>query len=457
MKRIQILPLIIALLWIYGCKKEQGFYVAKTSFTIVNTQAYVDSLVQFTNTSDIDRVAYSWDFGDGVTSDLKDPSHTYTNHGQYTITLKTFVNKTLSNSASQNISVLIGEKYLSLKTITEGYNFAEGADSSIFVIGVTSGTDGAQVFLSKFDRNLRFSWVKYFNKNSYSVVGNIEKTADGNFLISGMFNDPANSNHFALTKIDQQGGIIWDTKYEQTNGECIFATEAKDGGIISIGSEETAYNSSVNVLKTDGNGNFEWQRNFATEGLMSAKNIIPLNDGYLFAASTNADNCVITKLNLNGEVVWKKSTGWQIYGATVYRVFSSTIAMNDKYLVVVNDGNYYVMVFDLEGNFIKRSYSEIEENTLIASTKKNKFVIGGRDDQKETTIVNFFTDILDRYDTRLYGKRNLNCQPTRGNGSALKSLSGGNLLFMGIRYKECMGTSVGSTLLVKIKENGDIQ
>lgn len=457
MKRIQVFPLIIIILWTLSCNKEQSFYVAKTSFAILNTQAYVDSLVQFTNTSDSNHVTYSWDFGDGATSDLKNPTHSYANRGKFTITLKTFVNKTFSNSISQNITVLIGEKYFSLKKITQGFNLAEGADSSIFVIGVTTDTDGSQVFLSKFDKNLRFSWVKYMNKNPNSVSGNIERTTDGNFLISGIFNGPANANHFALMKIDQQGGVIWDNKYEQTNGQCIYATEAKDGGIISIGTEETAYSSFVNVLKTDRNGNFEWQKNFTMEGLMSAKNIVPLNDGYLFASSINSDNLVITKLNLNGEIVWKKSKGWQVYGSIVYRVFSSSIAINDKYIVVVNDGNYYVMVFDLEGNFIKRSYSEIEENTLIASTAKNKFVIGGRDDLQETTIVNFFNDSGDRYDTRLYGKRNLNCQPTRGNGSALKPLLSGNLLFMGIRYKECMGTAIGSMLLVKINENGDIQ
>jgi PKD repeat protein len=465
MKTIQLLSLFIIIVGILSCNKEQSFYVAKTSFTIQNTQAYVDSLVQFTNTSDSNHVTYSWDFGDGVTSDLKNPSHSYANRGQFTITLKTYVNKTFSNSVSQNISVQIGEKYYSLKKITEGFDFAEGIDSSIFVIGQTQDTQESQMFLSKFDKNLRFSWIKYLDNSLNPYVGNIERTADGNFLISGSINNSANANHFALSKIDTQGNVIWDNKYDQTNGQCIFATEAKDGGIISIGSEETGYVPIVTVLKTDREGHFQWKKNFTKEWLMFANNIIPLNDGYLFASSTrgqysatnSCDSLVITKLNLSGEVVWKKSKEWQYYYYIVYTVFSSTIAINDKGIVVVNDGNNFVMVFDLAGNFIKRNFSEIEQNTLITTTTNNKFVIAGQDNGRQTTSVNFFNNIGDRIDSRSYGSHNRNCQPTRGNGSALKPLLGGNLLFMGIRYKECMETNIGSTLLVKINQNGDIQ
>ena len=460
-RSILVITVSIIILGNLTCKKEPAFYVAKTSFTIRNEKAYVDSLVRFTNNSDTKHVTFVWDFGDGTTSDSLNPSHTYTDHGKYIITLKTFVNKLFSNSSSQTLTVIVGEKLYSLKKITEGFNFAEGKDSSIVVIGQTWDTpDGSQMFLSKFDKNLRPLWVKYPDKNLSPYVGSIERMSDGNFIIAGSLDNSANSNHFSLSKLDQQGNVMWDNKYDQTNGQCVFASETKDGGIIGIGMEDTEIVPMVTVLKADRNGNFQWKKNFKKEWLMFANNIIPLDDGYLFASSTRGqysatnslDSLVITKINLDGEVVWKKAKEWQYYYYIIYTVFSSTIALNNNYIVVVNDGNNFVMVFDQKGNFIKRNFSDLAQNTLITSTPKNNFIIGSRNDLG----INFFNNSADKIGMMSYGNHNRICQPTRGNGWALKLLLGGNFLFMGIVYKECE-TNTASTLLVKIDEAGTVQ
>jgi PKD repeat protein len=43
--------------------------------------------VQFTDSSTLNPTSWSWDFGDGATSDLRNPDHTYTAEGTYTVTL----------------------------------------------------------------------------------------------------------------------------------------------------------------------------------------------------------------------------------------------------------------------------------------------------------------------------------------------------------------------------------
>jgi len=467
MKRIELLPVLMILLGMISCNKEPAFYVAKTSFTIRNPPAYVDSFVQFTNTSDANRVSYVWNFGDGTTSDLKNPTHAYANRGQYTVTLKTYVNKTFSNSVTQNLSVLIGKKLFSLKNNTVGFDFAEGLDSSIVVIGYTwnNGLDDQQIFFSKFDKNLRMSSIKYLDKNTnqYSI-SNLERISDGNFLMSDWNPGSAIENHFALSKFDQQGNVIWENTYTETFGQCLFATEAKDGGIISIGYEDTEYYPTVTVLKTDREGHFEWKRNFEKENLQLAKKIIPLDDGYLFASSTSGpiisnynDTLVITKLDLNGEVIWKKATGWIVYGSETFTIFNSSLAINDKCIVVINEGCKDVMVFDLSGNFIKRSFSESDRNLTITSSANNKFVIGGLNTSYFLMFANFFSNTGDDNGMLSLAKQNNICQPTMGDGTAIKPLFGGDLLFMGIQYNDCLKTDMGSLLFVRINENGDIQ
>lgn len=57
------------------------------NFTGTNLVACQPSLTaNFTNSS-IDAVSYAWQFGDGSTSNVENPSHTYTDFGNYTVTL----------------------------------------------------------------------------------------------------------------------------------------------------------------------------------------------------------------------------------------------------------------------------------------------------------------------------------------------------------------------------------
>jgi len=55
--------------------------------------------VQFTDTSAGNPTSWTWDFGDGTTSSLKNPSHDYTGKGWYTVML------TVRNAGGSNTAV----------------------------------------------------------------------------------------------------------------------------------------------------------------------------------------------------------------------------------------------------------------------------------------------------------------------------------------------------------------
>lgn len=59
-------------------------------FSADSTTADKPSTITFTDESTGSPVVWSWDFGDGSTSDLQDPTHEYTEAGQYTVTLQIF-------------------------------------------------------------------------------------------------------------------------------------------------------------------------------------------------------------------------------------------------------------------------------------------------------------------------------------------------------------------------------
>ena len=58
------------------------------AFTGSPTSGEEPLAVSFTNSSTGAITSYAWSFGDGGTSTARDPSHTYTAPGQYTVSLK---------------------------------------------------------------------------------------------------------------------------------------------------------------------------------------------------------------------------------------------------------------------------------------------------------------------------------------------------------------------------------
>jgi len=73
---------------------------AAYDFAISGTQ------VTFTNKSSLKMQTYNWDFGDGNTSILKNPIHTYTVKGDYTVTLTAYDANGCSKTISRKVNML---------------------------------------------------------------------------------------------------------------------------------------------------------------------------------------------------------------------------------------------------------------------------------------------------------------------------------------------------------------
>jgi hypothetical protein len=92
----------ISIFLLFGCGKEGVNPVA--SFTISKSTVEVGETVSFSNMSE-NSTEYSWDFGDGNTSDEVNPTNTYEEIGTYTVTLTAYENGN-SNSSTKTIEVV---------------------------------------------------------------------------------------------------------------------------------------------------------------------------------------------------------------------------------------------------------------------------------------------------------------------------------------------------------------
>lgn len=80
----QILRIIIMVLSLVGSGKALA---QVAGFTMSSSSGCAPQVIYFTNTSTGSITSYSWNFGNGASSVLKDPSTTYTSPGTYTVTL----------------------------------------------------------------------------------------------------------------------------------------------------------------------------------------------------------------------------------------------------------------------------------------------------------------------------------------------------------------------------------
>jgi subtilisin family serine protease len=82
-----------------------GVFEPNASFAIATGDS---TAINFTSTStDSDGTvdSYAWDFGDNETSDLENPSHTYSTGGTYTVTLTVTDNSSLTDMVSRTVTV----------------------------------------------------------------------------------------------------------------------------------------------------------------------------------------------------------------------------------------------------------------------------------------------------------------------------------------------------------------
>jgi PKD repeat protein len=81
-----LLPIALTAFAFSSCNKDKDNSESIACFDMPVTTAKVGEEIQFSNCSE-NASSYSWDFGDGTTSILKEPSHVYAQAGNYEIKL----------------------------------------------------------------------------------------------------------------------------------------------------------------------------------------------------------------------------------------------------------------------------------------------------------------------------------------------------------------------------------
>jgi hypothetical protein len=136
----------------------------------------------------------------------------------------------------------------------------------------------------------------------------MRQTSDGGYIISG-FIWPTKLFQKAccyLVKIDSEGNLEWDKHIYNGNSHCIFRTiqQTSDGGYILAGETHGisllslmfSVGGDIWLLKTDSDGNIEWEKTFGNKILEDGAFDVEITDdgGYLVAGFTKGFGAGIT-------------------------------------------------------------------------------------------------------------------------------------------------------------------
>lgn len=191
--------------------------------------------VLFLDSSENSPTSWLWSFGDGGTSALQNPVHTYTGAGTYTVTL------TASNSAGSNTDTETG--YITV-------NKAGTLPVALFVANTTRGSLPLTVQFVDSSTNSPTSWLWSFGDGSTSTVQNpahTYKTA-GTYAVTLTVTNTKGANTLS------QSGYIVVTEEPETPVASFAASETSGDAPLTVQFVDSSTNSPTSWLWSFGDG-----------------------------------------------------------------------------------------------------------------------------------------------------------------------------------------------------------
>ena len=149
-----------------------------------------------------------------------------------------------------------------------GYSVQQTWDGAYINAGETSsfGAGSADVYLIKTDSSGDTLWTNTLGGSSYDTGYSVQQTSDGGYIIAGTTHSyGAGQYDVYLIKTDAFGDSLWTNTFGGSDDDYGYSVQqTADGGYIIAGWTVPYGASSLDVylIKTDNEGNQQWQRTF---------------------------------------------------------------------------------------------------------------------------------------------------------------------------------------------------
>jgi len=197
------------------------------------------------------------------------------------------------------------------------------------------GNDWGNAWLVKVDKYGDTLWSKQYGGSSYDYGQYIDKTSDGGYILLGLTNGFSDSDsrdandEVFLIKTDADGNEQWNNTYTAemySRANCV--KEMSDNGFIMALSSVYTWpgESLLTFIRTDAFGNIVWTESMDFEKSESISKIL-MDEEFLYFIGSVGDNnyphdVFVVKMSFEGEYLWDQSYGDENNQMAIDAVFS---------------------------------------------------------------------------------------------------------------------------------------
>ncbi|MHC3128479.1 MAG: hypothetical protein IBV52_00160 [Candidatus Bathyarchaeota archaeon] len=201
----------------------------------------------------------------------------------------------------------------------EAAAIVQTGDGGYAIAGTTYsfGAGSADFWLVKVDSSGNMQWNQTYGGPEADCAYSIVQTGDGGYAIAGQtYSFGAGNSDFWLVKVDSSGSIRWNRTYGQTTADLATSLIQTSGGGYVLAGYSTDSNASKDLwfVKTDSSGNMQWNRTYGGSGSDYANSVVQTSDGgYALAGTTSSfsddgqADFWLVKTDSNGNVEWNKT------------------------------------------------------------------------------------------------------------------------------------------------------
>ncbi len=198
---------------------------------------------------------------------------------------------------------------------------------------ILAGVKSRDAILVKTDSNGSEQWSKTFGLDGIITPSYVRETPDGGYILivdilwdEHLHDNIRRMDTVLLLKTDSKGIEQWNRTFGGSDINRIYSVQnTLDGGYILAGDTgRWAESEDAWLLKTDANGNEEWNKSFGLDGFDSVYSVVQTSDGGYVLAGTidtakNPDlkgqilyedyDAWLFKTDANGNLEWSKTIG----------------------------------------------------------------------------------------------------------------------------------------------------
>ncbi|MBW8041209.1 MAG: hypothetical protein FVQ85_14570 [Planctomycetes bacterium] len=259
-----------------------------------------------------------WDFGESVYQ---------TSDGGYITVGNTYSDTTFDYDIylikSEPNGALQWQKTFGGSDWDRAYSVQQTSDAGYIIAGSTYsvGNGESDVYLLKLDSSGNKDWDKYFGGAYWDEGYSVQETSDGGFIVVGLtYSSGAGEYDVYLIKTQSNGNKQYEKTFGGTGDENAWSVrQTSDGGYIIVGYTESfgAGGRDVYMIKTDSATVLQWQKTFDRSNDDIGYSVQQTPDGGYIIAGYTSDFCpfqgtyinemYLIKTEPNGTLMWENT------------------------------------------------------------------------------------------------------------------------------------------------------